>query len=276
MIHRDIKPSNLLIDTEGVVWLTDFGLAKRADEVTMTASGALMGTPRYMSPEQAESLQRPIDHRTDIYSLGASLYELATGRPVFDSATPHGVVIQILTEEPARPRQVRPACLATWRRSSSLAWPKSRRSGYQTAQALADDLRAILEGRPIRARRAPFIERMTRYVRKRRKAIGRGAMVVAATTMLIVGSFLGWRSYGDWRLGRVLLSTDGPPLTAQVLSESGDDPIGEPFAVGTRTVAVAAGRANIAFASRGQGFWVKPTDSASAGARLGPTASAPR
>src|SRR5262249_43261250 len=95
VIHRDIKPSNLLLDREGIVWLTDFGLAKRADEVTMTASGTLMGTPRYMSPEQAESLQRSIDHRTDIYSLGASLYELATGRPVFASPTPHGVVIQI-------------------------------------------------------------------------------------------------------------------------------------------------------------------------------------
>src|SRR5262249_8391880 len=89
VIHRDIKPSNLLLDAEGVVWLTDFGLAKRADEVTLTVSGTLMGTPRYMSPEQAESLQRTIDHRTDLYSLGASLYELATGRPVFESATPH-------------------------------------------------------------------------------------------------------------------------------------------------------------------------------------------
>ena len=77
---------------------------------------------------------------------------------------------------------------------------------------------------------------MTRYVRKRRKAIGLGSMVVAATTLLIVGSFLAWRSYNDSRLGRVLLSTDGPPLTAQVLSESGEEQIGEPFAVGSRTV----------------------------------------
>jgi serine/threonine protein kinase len=90
VIHRDIKPSNLLLDDEGVVWLTDFGLAKRADEVTLTVSGTLMGTPRYMSPEQAESLQRTIDHRTDVYSLGASLYELATGRAAFEASTPQG------------------------------------------------------------------------------------------------------------------------------------------------------------------------------------------
>src|SRR5262249_4260649 len=99
VIHRDIKPSNLLLDDEGVVWLTDFGLAKRADEATLTVSGTLMGTPRYMSPEQAESLQRAIDHRTDVYSLGASLYELGTGRPVFEATTPHGVILRILTEE---------------------------------------------------------------------------------------------------------------------------------------------------------------------------------
>ena len=223
VIHRDIKPSNLLIDTEGVVWLTDFGLAKRADEVTLTVSGALMGTPRYMSPEQAESLQRPIDHRTDLYSLGASLYELATGRPVFESATPHGVIVQILTEEPARPRQIRPDLPRDLETIILTCLAKDPAQRYQTAQALADDLRAVLEGRPIQARRVPLVERVTRYVRKRKKAIGAGAIVVAATTLLIVGSFLGWRFYSEWRLGRVVLSTDGPPLTAQVLAESGDE-----------------------------------------------------
>ncbi len=92
-----------------MVWLTDFGLAKRMDEATLTVHGTLMGTPRYMSPEQAASLQQPVDRRTDLYSLGATLFELATGRPVFESAQPHLVIAQILTEEPARPRQIRPA-----------------------------------------------------------------------------------------------------------------------------------------------------------------------
>src|SRR5579871_3435465 len=106
VIHRDIKPSNLLLDPEGVVWLTDFGLARRVDEVVLTATGVLMGTPRYMSPEQAAGFKKPVDHRTDIYSLGATLYELATGKPVFEAETPQGVITQILNAEPVAPRLI--------------------------------------------------------------------------------------------------------------------------------------------------------------------------
>src|SRR4029077_3247647 len=77
VVHRDIKPSNVLLDDQGIVWITDFGLARRQQDVGLTQSGALLGTPRYMSPEQAQAAKKPIDHRTDIYSLGATLYELA-------------------------------------------------------------------------------------------------------------------------------------------------------------------------------------------------------
>ncbi len=146
VIHRDIKPSNLLLDGDGVVWLTDFGLAKRMDEATLTVYGTLMGTPRYMSPEQAASLQQPVDRRTDIYSLGATLYELATARPLFGPAEPQLVIAQILTEEPARPRQLRsglPRDLETVILTCLAKEPLKR---YQTAQALASDLRAVIEG----------------------------------------------------------------------------------------------------------------------------------
>ena len=155
VIHRDIKPSNLLLDTEGIVWLTDFGLAKRADEVTLTLCGTLMGTPRYMSPEQAESVQRPIDHRTDIYSLGASLYELATGRPVFDATAPMGVIAQILTEEPARPRQIRPDLPRDLETVILTCLAKDPAQRYPTAQALAEDLRAVHRRPADPRRRAP-------------------------------------------------------------------------------------------------------------------------
>ena len=114
----------------------------------------LMGTPRYMSPEQAESVRRPIDHRTDVYSLGASLFELATGRPVFDATAPMGVIAQILTEEPARPRQIRPDLPRDLETIVLTCLAKDPGQRYATAQALAEDLRAVRDGRPIRARRA--------------------------------------------------------------------------------------------------------------------------
>jgi tRNA A-37 threonylcarbamoyl transferase component Bud32 len=242
VIHRDIKPSNLLLDNEGAVWLTDFGLAKCADEVTLTVCGMLMGTPRYMSPEQAESVRWPIDHRTDIYSLGASLFELATGRPVFDATAPMGVLAQILTEEPARPRQICPDLPRDLETIILTCLAKDPAQRYQTAQALAEDLRAVLDGRPIRARRASAIGVAVRYVRKRKKALAAGAVVAAATVLLVAGALFGWRFYSDWRLGRVVLSTTGPALTAAVLPESGGGPIGEPFDIGAHTtLALPAG-----------------------------------
>ena len=231
VIHRDVKPSNLLLDAEGVLWLTDFGLAKRADEVTLTVRGALLGTPRYMSPEQAESLERPVDHRTDLYSLGASLYELATGHPVFDSPAPHAVIAQILTQEPARPRRLRPLLPRDLETIILTCLAKDPRERYQSAQSLAADFRAVLEGRPIRARRLRPPERLVRFVRSRRKVLGAGVIGMAATILVSIGAMLGWRSFSDWRLGHIVLTNDGPPLSAQILPESGVEPAGEPFAI---------------------------------------------
>ena len=237
VIHRDIKPSNLLLDGDGVVWLTDFGLAKRMDEATLTVHGTLMGTPRYMSPEQAASLQQPVDRRTDVYSLGATLYELATARPLFSPAEPQVVIAQILTEEPARPRQLRaglPRDLETVILTCLAKEPLKR---YQTAQALASDLRAVIEGRPIQARRTPVVERIVRYVRQRRKTLAGAGVAAAAAVLLMAAALVGWRYYADWRLGRVELTADGPPLAAEVLPESGSDqPITDPFDVGARAV----------------------------------------
>ena len=231
VIHRDVKPSNLLLDAEGIVWLTDFGLAKRADEATLTVRGALMGTPRYMSPEQAQALEHPIDHRTDLYSLGASLYELATGQPVFTSAAPHAVIAQILTEEPDRPRRLRPNIPRDLETIILTCLAKAPSERYQSADALAADFRAVLENRPIRARRLLIPERLVRFVRARKKVLRAGAIGMAATILLLVGSTLAWRSFSQWRLGRVVLSNSGPPLSVQVLTESGDEPSGEPFGV---------------------------------------------
>lgn len=242
VIHRDIKPSNLLLDNEGIVWLTDFGLAKRADEASMTVSGALMGTPRYMSPEQAEAMQRPVDHRTDLYSLGATLYELATGRPLFNAPTIHGLLAQILSEEPSRPRTLRPEISRDFETVILTCLSKDPAQRYNSAQTLAGDLRAVLDGRAIQARRAPWTERLARSVRKHRKAVRVASIAVAASLLVVAAILGGWSWFREWRLGRVLLSTEGLPLTAQVVQGDGETAVAEPFSIGTNTsLALPAG-----------------------------------
>lgn len=219
VIHRDIKPSNLILDPEGTVWLTDFGLAKRADEITITAAGVMLGTPRYMSPEQAAAARQPVDHRTDIYSLGATFYELTTGMPVFDSQTPLGVITQILNAEPVSPRSLQvklPRDLETII-LKCLAKEPSRR--YQCARDLADDLRAFLENRPIRARRTSVYERAKRWGKKHQRSTVVSAVTAAISLLLIVFGTASWNSYQASKLGRLMLSTDGPSLVAEVLND---------------------------------------------------------
>lgn len=124
---------------------------------------------------------------------------------------------------------------------------------YQSAQALASDLRAVLEGRPIQARRAPLMERVVRYVGRRRKTLKGAGLATAATVLLMMGAFAAWRYYSDWRLGRVALTTDGPPLAAEILpASSGDRPIGEPFDIGAHTVvALPAGDYRLRIKAKG-------------------------
>jgi tRNA A-37 threonylcarbamoyl transferase component Bud32/outer membrane protein assembly factor BamB len=221
VIHRDIKPSNLLLDGEGCLWLTDFGLAKRLDEVTLTATGMLMGTPRYMSPEQAAAMHAPIDHRTDVYSLGATLYELATGKPVFDATTPQAVLSQILTAEPVAPSRLQrqlPRDLETIV-LKCLAKEPARR--YESAQALAHDLRAFHEGRPIRARRPSFVERAARWLKQNRRSAVLVGITAALAVLITIAGLIGLEEYRQWQTGRLVLLNDGPVLTGEILNEDG-------------------------------------------------------
>lgn len=253
VIHRDIKPSNLLLDPEGVVWLTDFGLAKRAGEVTLTGAGLLMGTPRYMSPEQADAVRRPIDYRTDIYSLGATLYELTTGRPVFEADTPHGVITQILTTEPVAPRQVRPGIPRDLETIILKCLHKEAARRYATAQEMASDLRAFEEGRPIKARRPGPVERAVRWARKNRRSAFPAGVAAAAAVLLMVGGYFAWQWYSEWRQGRIVLTTEGPGLEAELLDENGD-PVRPPFAVSSaaQPLALPAGKYQVRLSGRGQ------------------------
>jgi outer membrane protein assembly factor BamB/tRNA A-37 threonylcarbamoyl transferase component Bud32 len=230
VIHRDIKPSNLLLDAEGVLWLTDFGLAKRADEVTFTLAGVLMGTPRYMSPEQAATVKQPIDHRTDIYSLGATLYELATGQPVFQADTPNGVLNQILNAEPVAPRQVRPTLPRDLETIILKCLSKEPDRRYATAEALAADLRAFLEGRAIKARRPSLAEQVLRWARRQRRSAVLAAVTAAASVLLVIGASFAWGWYTEWQMGQLVLTTEGPGLEAEILDDT-NEPAQPSFAV---------------------------------------------
>ncbi|OYP31665.1 serine/threonine protein kinase [Rhodopirellula sp. MGV] len=152
VIHRDVKPGNLLVDRDGKCWLTDFGLARRDVDVTATATGAMLGTPRYMSCEQIGDQQHMVDRRTDIYSLGATLYELVTARPVFESESALTLLQQILSDAPIPPRKIQPQIARPLELVILKCLDKEALRRYQTAKQLGDDLRAIRDNQPIMAR----------------------------------------------------------------------------------------------------------------------------
>lgn len=251
VIHRDIKPSNLIRDGDGRIWLTDFGLARRADDVALSLTGALLGTPRYMSPEQARASKDPIDHRTDIYSLGATLYELATGRPIFDATTAHEVLSQILHVEPRAPRQIAPALPRDFETIILKCLAKEPAQRYPTAQALVDDLRALLEGRAISARRASAPERVVRWARKHRRTTTVAAFSAGVSFVLAAGGYLLWQDRQQARLGRLSLTTESPNLLAEVVDTDGR-PLSPAFPVPTpEPVAVPAGAHGLRLSASG-------------------------
>jgi serine/threonine protein kinase/tetratricopeptide (TPR) repeat protein len=168
VIHRDIKPANLLLDTRGEVWVTDFGLARIQAEagLTLTLTGDVLGTLRYMSPEQALGRRGLVDHRSDIYSLGVTLYELLTLQPAVGGSDRQEILRRIAFEEPAPPRRINlevPSELETILLKAMSKEPESR---YATAQDLADDLGRFLEHKPIRARRPNLWEHVAKWVRR--------------------------------------------------------------------------------------------------------------
>lgn len=221
VIHRDIKPSNLLLDDEGRIWLTDFGLAMRLDTVTLSMTGTVIGTPRYMSPEQASASRHRLDHRTDLYSLGATLYELMTGRPVYLAETPQGVIDQILNQDPVPPRTLSPALSRDMETILLKCLAKQPEQRYGSAQSLADDCRAVLDGRPIKTRRANWIERSRQWARKHRHALTLTARSVAATAALLFIVLLLVQSYRQSQLVPVSFATNTPPLAAVIRDNTG-------------------------------------------------------
>ena len=203
IVHRDIKPSNLLLDTEGVVWITDFGLAKGDDE-GLTQSGDILGTIRYMAPER---FRGEGDARADIYALGLTLYELLTLRSGFHSSDRLELIERIKTEDPERPRSLDgriPRDLETIVLKAIEKDPKAR---YQSAEALGEDLARFLADEPIRARQVSAPERYWRWC-QRNKAVA-GLLGVVALTLVIatVSSLLAMDQYRTQALAQRTLAT---------------------------------------------------------------------
>jgi WD40 repeat protein/serine/threonine protein kinase len=191
VVHRDIKPSNLLLDTSGVVWITDFGLAK-AEEGDLTATGDLLGTLRYMAPER---LQGEGDARADVYALGLTLYELLMLRPAFDASDRLRLMEQIRDQDPARLRAVDPRIARDLETLVLKAIDKDPTARYQAAAEMAEDLRRFLDGEPIRARTVGELERAWKWA-MRRKALA-VACVLGLLAVLLGG--LGGAAAWHWR-----------------------------------------------------------------------------
>jgi WD40 repeat protein len=188
VLHRDIKPSNLLLDGRGNVWVADFGLAKTGDADDLTHTGDILGTIRYMAPER---FQGQGDARSDVYSLGLTLYELVALRPAFEASDRHALIERVLHEEPERLKRRAagvPRDLETIIAKASAREPAGR---YATAGALAEDLRRFVEDRPIRARRAGLAERAWRWCRRNPVVAGLAAavaisLIVAALSAAVI------------------------------------------------------------------------------------------
>ena len=186
ILHRDIKPANLLVDLRGHLWVADFGLARLRGESDLTRTGDLIGTLRYMSPEQAQPRRTPIDFRADVYSLGATFYEMLTLRPAFGGNQRAELIRRIAEEDPPPPRRWNrniPRDLETVVLKAMAKEPAQR---YQSASELAADLGRFLAGLPVTARRVPIWRRAVAWVKSHRTTAalitgGVAAAIVAAT-----------------------------------------------------------------------------------------------
>ncbi len=191
IIHRDVKPSNLILDEEGRLRILDFGLARLEGQESLTASGDFVGTPLYMSPEQARARTIPVDHRTDVYSLGATMYEMLTWRPPFKGKDHHDTLSQIMTRDPQPLRRLNPRIPRDLETITLKCLRKERDDRYGTAEALAQDLRRFARGDPIEARPPSAWEAFARRLwRHRAVAVGAAAIVAVALVALSVSTAL--------------------------------------------------------------------------------------
>jgi len=197
VIHRDLKPSNILIDRDGNPHITDFGLAKReTGDITVTLRGQPLGTPAYMSPEQAMGENRYIDRRSDLYSLGVILFEMLTGEAPFQGELSQ-LLLRILTREPPRPRSLRDSIPVDLETICLKCLEKNPQRRYQSAHQLAADLRRYLNGEPISARPVGPWERAIKWSRR-----NPGWATAVAGAVLAVVAVIGGGAFHAFQLGK--------------------------------------------------------------------------
>ncbi len=236
VVHRDIKPSNLMIDARGHLWITDFGLALRQTADQLTMSGDLLGTLRYMSPEQVTGNRRALDYHTDIYSLGVTLYELLARRPAVTSTDRHEVIHQIAERDPQPLRQVNRAIPRDLETIVQKAMTKEPQGRYATAQEMADDLKRFLADEPIRASRPSPAARCMKWCRRHRAA---AATAAALWAIAVAGlAVAGWRSH--LRQNALAESLAGSLAAGEAVLETGE------YATAERYLADAEARLEMA------------------------------
>ncbi len=172
ILHRDLKPSNILIDTDGCPRVSDFGLAKRLEaDASVTHTGAILGTPCYMSPEQAAGSRGDVGPASDVWSLGAILYQMLTGRPPFQAASPMDTLLAVLESDPPVPRSINRSVDRDLELIALKSLQKPADLRYASAGALANDLRAFLAGEPVAARRGGLADVVSRLFRETHHAV---------------------------------------------------------------------------------------------------------
>jgi eukaryotic-like serine/threonine-protein kinase len=214
IVHRDIKPANLLIDSGRNLWITDFGLAHLRGEQNLTRTGDLLGTLRYSSPEQVSGQRVVLDHRTDLYSLGATFYELITLRPVFSGETQQAILHQLLNEEPVAPRSIKRSIAPELETILLKLLSKIPGERYGSAQELADDLHRFLRDEPILACPPSAAERLRKWGR-RHPAYVIAAVLVMFVTLVISG-------VSNWLIGRANIRAQDALAAERIRAEEAE------------------------------------------------------
>ena len=192
VIHRDIKPSNLLLSQDGRIYISDFGLARLVEEPGLTRTGDVLGTPFYMAPEQISAADGTIDERTDVYALGATLYELLTLRPPFFGDRREQVISKIIREEPTPPRAINRLVPRDLDTICLKALEKQPARRYPSAGAMAKDLRLFAEGLPISARRTSALGRGVKWLERHRPL---AAAVAGMCALVVAALFFAYRTH---------------------------------------------------------------------------------